>query len=263
MKYFDAHCHVQFDAYDADRDAVLASMEEAGIGGLLVGTDRTTSKAAVDLADGETLFATIGLHPNDKPQEGYDDEVFRALARAPHVVAIGECGLDYFRPENPEAEKERQKKSFAAQIALAAELDKPLMLHVRPSKGTMDAYEDALTMLSEAKAIHGERVRGNSHFHTGNVEVSKRLVELGFTASFTAVVIFARDYDETVRSLPLTHILSETDAPYVAPPPNRGKRNDPLAIPAIVAAIAKTRGEDEEMVREALLENARRVFSLP
>lgn len=263
MKYFDAHCHIQFQDYDADREAVLTHMKESEIGGLLVGTDRTTSKAATLLADGKALFATVGLHPNDKPKEGYDEAVFRMLAKEPHVVAIGECGLDYFRPDNPEAEKTRQKQSFAAQIALAVEVDKPLMLHVRPSKGTMDAYEDALVMLEEAKAIHGARVRGNSHFHTGTIEVSKRLIELGFTMSFTAVLTFARDYDEMVRALPLSHILSETDAPYVAPAPNRGKRNDPLAIPAVVAAIAKVRGEEEEVVCQALFENAKRVFALP
>lgn len=262
MRYFDAHCHIQFDAYDEDRDAVLASMQEAGVGGLVVGTDRTSSRQAVGLADGKTLFASIGLHPNDKPQEGYDDAYYETLAQDPKVVAIGECGLDYYRPENPDAEKARQKDVFARHIALAAKLDKPLMIHARPSKGSMDAYHDAYEMLKEAREKHGERVRGNMHFYVGDIETTKRYLDLGFTFSYTAVLTFARDYDEVVRFIPLSHLLSETDAPYVAPAPNRGKRNDPLAVRSVVSAIASIRGEDEGVVQETILQNARRVFAL-
>ncbi|HRH24526.1 MAG TPA: TatD family hydrolase, partial [Candidatus Paceibacterota bacterium] len=135
MKYFDAHCHIQFEAYDADRAEVVRAMQDAEVGGIIVGTDSTTSKRAVQLADGKTMFASIGLHPNDKPQEGYDDAYYEELARDPKVVAIGECGLDYFRPENPEAEKSRQKDVFARHIQLAIQTGKPLMIHARPSKG--------------------------------------------------------------------------------------------------------------------------------
>jgi TatD DNase family protein len=262
MNYFDAHCHVQFDAYDADRDAVLTSMRDAGIGGLIVGTDRTTSAKAIETADGETFFATVGLHPNDKPQEGYDDAVYRTLAADPKVVAIGECGLDYYRPLDPENEKTRQKDAFAKQIELAAEIDMPLMIHARPSKGTMDAYRDAIEMIKEAKARHGERVRGNMHFFVGDTEVARELLSLGFTFSFTAVLTFTPDYDEVVRFLPLEAILSETDAPYVAPAPNRGKRNDPLAVREVVKALARIRGVEEEEVRAATIENAKRLFRL-
>lgn len=263
MKYFDAHCHIQFAQYDEDRDAVVASMREAEVGGLVVGTDSTHSKGAVDLADGKTLFASIGLHPNDKPNEGYDDAYYEELARDPNVVAIGECGLDYFRPEDPESEKARQKDVFARHIALAVAVDKPLMIHARPSKGTMDAYLDAAEMLKAAQKAHGTKVRGNMHFYVGDVETTKILLELGFTFSFTAVLTFTKDYDEVVKFLPLTHILSETDAPYVAPAPNRGKRNDPLAVREVVKAVARIRGEDEEVVREAVLGNAIRQFRLP
>lgn len=263
MKYFDAHCHIQFDAYDADRDALLSSMREAEVGGLIVGTDSEHSKKAVLLSDGKTFFASVGLHPNDKPHEGYNDTVYRELARDAKVVAIGECGLDYFRPENPELEKTRQKDAFAKQIILAAEMDKPLMIHARPSKGTMDAYNDAYEMLKDAKRKHGERIRGNMHFYVGDLETTKKYLELGFTFSFTAVLTFTRDYDEVVRFIPLENILSETDAPYVAPAPNRGKRNDPLAVREVVSAIAEIRREEEGMVRETIVKNARRVFKLP
>lgn len=256
MKYFDAHCHVQFEQYADDRDAVLARMREEEVGGLIVGTDGEHSRQAVALADGVTLFAAVGLHPNDKPGEGYDDALYRTLAKDPKVVAIGECGLDYFRPEDPESEKARQKDVFEKHIQLAEETGKPLMIHARPSKGSMDAYEDALSMLS------GRKVTGNFHFFVGDVATARKIVELGFTCSFTAVLTFTHDYDEVVRTLPLTHILSETDAPYVAPAPSRGKRNEPLAVREVVRAIARIRGEGEEAVREAMLANAARQFGL-
>lgn len=285
MKYFDSHCHIQFDAYDADRAEVLAAMREAQVGGIIVGTDSTTSRLAVELADGKTLFASIGLHPNDKPQEGYDDAYYAELAENPAVVAIGECGLDYyraqqdiqaspdagmatqakgassayFRPENPEVEKARQKDVFARHIALAAEVGKPLMIHARPSKGTMDAYEDAYAMLAEAKEKHPV-LSMNMHFYVGDVAMTEKLLSLGATFSYTAVLTFTKDYDEVVRSIPLTNLLAETDAPYVAPAPNRGKRNTPLAVRDVVSAIARIRGEEEETVRQELLSNAKRVF---
>lgn len=257
MKYFDAHCHVQFPQYDDDREAVLARMLDAGVGGLVVGTDRESSRKAVELADGKTLFASVGLHPNDKPGEGYDDAYYERLAADPKVVAIGECGLDYFRPDDPEAEKARQKDVFARHIALAQKLGKPLIIHARPSKGTMDAYEDALDMLEAAGGVSGD-----FHFFVGDERTAQRIVGLGFTVSYTAVLTFAADYDEAVRSVPLASLLSETDAPYVAPAGNRGKRNDPLAVRDVVSALARIRGEEEETVRAALLKNAERLFGV-
>lgn len=263
MKYFDAHCHIQFPPYDTDREALLASMKEEGVSGLIVGVDKDSSEKAIALADGKTLFASVGLHPNDTPSEVFDEEVYEGLARDPKVVAIGECGLDYFRPDEPDKEKERQKEIFKKHIALSAKLGKPLMIHARPSKGTMDAYEDVITLLEEAKREYGDCVKGNMHFFVGNVEVAEKLRALSMTFSFTAVLTFTKDYDEVVRTLPLSALLSETDAPYVAPAPNRGKRNDPLAVIQVVKAIARIRGEDEEIVRETLALNATRAFALP
>lgn len=262
MKYFDAHCHIQFDAYDEDRGAVLEAMRAAEVGGLIVGTDSDLSQKAVALADGETLFASIGLHPNDKPGEGYDDAFYTELAKDAKVVAIGECGLDFFRPEDPEREKARQKDVFARHIELAASVGKPLMIHARPSKGSMDAYDDAYQMLAEAKKKYPDLAM-NMHFYVGDVPMTEKLLTLGATFSYTAVLTFTKDYDDVVRFIPLANLLTETDAPYVAPAPNRGKRNTPLAVRDVVFAMARIRGEDEEMVRTAVLANATRVFSLP
>ncbi|MDD2657102.1 MAG: TatD family hydrolase [Candidatus Pacebacteria bacterium] len=263
IKYIDAHCHVQFDDYDADSVALIERMKEEGVAGIVVGVDRESSEKAVALAEKhEHLFASVGLHPNHT-SELFDIEVFRALATHSKVVAIGECGLDYFRPVEVDNEvKEKQKEVLQKHIELAAELDKPLILHPRPSKGTMDAYTDLIDILTEAKALY-PNLRGDAHFFVGGIAEADALRELGFTVSFTAVITFARDYDAVIRAVPLASILSETDAPYVAPASRRGKRNDPLAVIEVVAKIAEIRGEDSEMVRTALLANACRLFSLP
>lgn len=261
MRYFDAHCHIQFPHYDEDRNAVVASMREAGIGGLVVGVDEGSSQRAVDLVQGsEILWATVGLHPNSA-QDFRSIEPYRELAKNSRVVAIGECGLDNYRPEDPEAAKKRQKDVFEAHIALAQETGKPLMIHSRPAKGTMDAYGDMLDMLRAAKREDAS-LRGNIHFFVGGIKEAKSFLELDFTLSFTAVLTFARDYDDVVKYVPPRSLITETDAPYVTPPPNRGKRNDPLAVRQVVEAIGEIRGEDPETIRVQILENARELFTI-
>lgn len=258
MKYFDAHMHVQFPQYDEDRAEVLDRMKQEEVGGMLVGTNRASSEAGLALSDGKTLFASVGLHPNHATNEVFDEGVMSALAEDPRVVAIGECGLDFFRPEDVEASKEKQKEVFRAHIRIAKETGKPLMVHARPSKGTDDAYEEALTMLSEFPGV-----RANFHFFVGSPSMGTRIAELGHTCSFTAVLTFTNDYDELIRTLPLESILTETDAPYASPVGSRGKRNEPVSVIEVVKAIARIRGEDEGVVREVLLANAKRVFVLP
>lgn len=262
MRYFDAHCHVQFDPYDTDREELIDRMKKEEVGALVVGVDYESSKRAIALAQShEHLYASIGLHPNDTGIERFDREEFERRAGDGKVVAIGECGLDYFRPNDPDAAKQKQREVFQEHIDLAVRTGKPLMIHARPSKGTMDAYEDALTMLESTKREHPE-LRGDFHFFVGDVATAKRILEIDFTMSFTAVLTFARDYDEVVRYVPLTHILSETDAPYVAPASRRGQRNDPMSVQEVVRAIAEIRSEDEERIRVAVLDNARRLFRI-
>lgn len=261
MKYFDAHCHIQFDAYDADREVLIASMTEQEVGGLVVGVDYASSQKAIALAkQHDSLFASVGLHPNDTHLEPFSMDAFRSLASHPKVLAIGECGLDNFRPVDPAAAKAKQREVFEQHVQLAIETDKPLMIHSRPAKGTQDAYEDLIEILGSYKREHGERLRGDIHFFVGGVEEARKLIELDFTLSYTAVLTFARDYDDVVRFAPLSHLLSETDSPYVAPPPNRGSRNDPRAVRAVVQAMADIRNEELETVRMQVLANAGRVF---
>lgn len=263
LKYFDAHCHIQFPMYDEDREELAARMEAESFGGMVVGVDKESSEQAIALAESHPhLWAAAGLHPNYTESHEFDVAAFRMLAAHPKVVAIGECGLDNFRPENPDATRARQREVFEQHVQLAIELDKPLMIHARPTKGTQDAYEDLIGILKSYKQEHGERLRGDIHFFVGGVEEARALIDLDFTLSFTAVLTFTHDYDEVVRFAPHTHLLSETDAPYVAPVSRRGQRNDPFSVQDVVAAMARIRGVGEEEMREVVLSNARRVFAL-
>lgn len=259
-RFVDVHSHLHDSAFDADRGDVLARTRAAGVATITIGTDFAESEKAAALAEKEPdVWAAVGIHPVDNKEEEWDEERFRALADHPRVVAVGECGLDYFRLEdarregriaNMDAEIDRQRKLFERHISVAKELEKPLMLHGRPSKGSMDAYEDMLHMLRAGD------VRGNAHFFVGDISIAKGFLDLGFTFSLGGVLTFTREYDEVVRYLPLDRILAETDAPYVAPVPYRGKRNEPTFVTEVYAAIARIRGEDPEFVRERLTENA-------
>jgi TatD DNase family protein len=140
--------------------------------------------------------------------------------------------------------------------------DKPLMIHCRPSKGAVDAYEEMADFLAPRVRSYGEKLRGNMHFFVGNPAVARRFYEMGFTTSFTGVLTFTHDYDEVVRLAPLDMIMTETDAPFAAPQPFRGRRNEPAYVTYVVEAIARIRGADPEAVREAVLANAKRVFGV-
>lgn len=255
-KYFDIHSHLNFHQYDADREEVIKRLEETDTATIVVGTDYESSKWAVDLADkNDRIYACIGIHPVDQTKDS-DISLFSDLVKNPNVVAIGECGLDFFH-QDKEKDFERQKKLFIEQIEFALEHDKPIMIHSR------DAYEDLLEILEPIKQIHAEKLRGDVHFFAGSVEVAKRFINIGFTLSFTGVITFTRDYDEVIKSIPLEWIMSETDAPYVAPAPYRGKRNEPSYVQEVVKKIAEIRGEDLETVQKTLISNVYRMFRIP
>ncbi len=265
FSHFDIHSHLNDSRYVSDLEEVIDRMAKARVGTIVVGTDHAMSDRAIRIAEAnpERTWATIGLHPTDNSEEAFDTIAYERMAEHPRVVAIGECGLDYYWPahegwKNGESvEKARQRELFERQIALARSSGKPLMIHGRPTKGTMDAYEDILDVLE-----HSGDTRGNVHFFVGDVGIARRFLDLGFTMSFTAVVTFARDYDEVIRFLPLDRIMSETDAPYVAPKAYRGSRNEPSWVSETVAGIAEVRGEDPARVASAMVENAIRGFRL-
>jgi TatD DNase family protein len=257
--YFDIHSHLNDPRFDADVGEVLSRMKEAGVWSLVVGTEKNLSSRAVELARAnEEIFACVGLHPTDDKEEKFDDAFYRTLASDLKTVAIGECGLDYFRTAEEDRKKEevRQKNIFESQVELAVSLNKPLMIHCR------NAHTDMLDILASKKREHGGKLRGNIHFFSEGPETAKKYFDLDFTISFTGVITFTHDYDETVRYAPLDLMLSETDCPYVAPVPYRGKRNEPLYVIEVVKKIAEIRGEDFEIVREQLIKNTFRVFGI-
>ena len=263
-RYVDAHCHVQFDPYDADREVLIERMREEGVVGIVVGTDLASSQNALALAEKhDHLFASAGLHPN-YTEEVFSPESYASLLQNTRMVAVGECGLDYFRPSEVNDEvKKKQQDLFEEHVELAVSVNKPLIIHSRPSKGTMDAYTDLISILKSKKKEYGDRLKGDVHFFVGGVEEAREIYALDFTTSFTAVITFTHEYDEVIRFAPLASILSETDAPYVAPASRRGTRNDPLAVIEVVEIIAKIRNGEREDIRAALVQNASRLFALP
>jgi len=261
IKYFDSHSHLNFSQYDEDREDIINKMHKEGIATICVGTDLKTSQESVELATKyDHVWATVGLHPTD--DEEFDEDVYKNMI-TDRVVGIGECGLDYFREKNrTEEDKERQSKIFLQQVKFAVEVDLPLMIHCRPSNGSMDAYEDALSVLEEYYKEQGTRLRGNAHFFVGNIDIAERFLNLGFTIAFPGVITFTDDYDDVVRYVPLDRILSETDAPFAAPAPYRGERNSPLYVNEVVSAIGRIKGEGDDVVKEYTINNAKRLFSL-
>ncbi len=257
MKYIDIHSHLNDAQFDADAALVMKQMRERDIVTITVGTDRVMSEKAIARAEDLGQWATIGIHPNDDKTQRYEHEVYTKLARHPRTVGIGECGLDYYRQkEVSDEERARQYGLFEAQIRLAADVDKSLMIHSR------SAHDETIVLIKKHQAEFGSKVRGNIHFFTAGYDIAKQYFDLGFTVSFPGVITFSAEYDETIRNSPLDMIMAETDSPYAAPVPYRGKRNTPLYVDEIYRKIAELRGADHEEVRLTLNQNALRVFSI-
>ena len=217
---------------------------------MVVGTSYESSKKAVELAEKyDELYATVGIHPVDDPSQKFDWKNFEALITSKKVVAIGECGMDFFHADRTK-DYQRQKELFQNQIDFALKYNKPLMIHAR------EAYEEILQILEPVKKQYGEKLKGNVHFFAGDIVVARKFFDLGFTISFTGVITFTHDYDEVIKLAPLNMIMSETDSPYLTPVPNRGKRNEPAYVRKVVERIAEIRKEDEDVVRAALVNNA-------
>ncbi len=271
FKYFDAHCHLHDREFDMDREAILARMKEKEIGAIVVGTKKRSSKEAVEFAEAhENIFATVGVHPTDS-KEKWDEAYFENLASKEKVVAIGECGLDYFRMKNQEVsskevgeEKERQKELFKKHLELSVKIGKPLMIHCRSSIKTEDAHNDLLEILLPAKEKYGEKLRGNMHFFTGSAELGQKFIDIEFSLSFPGVITFSRELREEMVKLPLQNILCETDSPYASPVPYRGQRNEPTFVVEVAEKIASLRAEagleEKRVVLEVLVRNAQRIF---
>lgn len=266
-KYIDVHAHVNFPDYDNDRDEVISRAQENGVAMINVGTSLETSIKIVELAEkyDEGIYAIVGMHPTEVgPDNRFEDDIveFEKLIQSPKVVGVGECGIDVFKLEQyrPELDKNAvlrmQAEDFRKQIDLALKYDKPIMIHARESYGYI------LEIIDEYLNSSNVRLRGNAHFFAGSIEEAQAFLDRGFTISFTGVITFAKQYEELVKFVPLDSILSETDCPFVTPVPFRGQRNEPFYVKEVVSYIAKVKCLDVEIVRKALLENAKKLFAL-
>ncbi len=296
MKFFDVHTHVQFAAFKDDWQEVIKRALGAGVSLINIGTQKDTSARAVEFAKEfpSGVYATVGLHPihteksyhdpqelgapplstisnsrelenNNKKvrgftsrEEEFDYDYYKKLALEPKVVAIGECGLDYYRlgqGANREAQIAKQKTAFLKQIELSLEVEKPLMIHCR------EAFSDLISMLNDSRQAFSD-LPGVVHFFTGTINDAKKLLDLGFSFTFGGAITFARNYDEIIKLTPLNRILSETDAPYLAPAPHRGQRNEPAYVIEVVKKLAEIKSLSEEKMAEQILENSQRIFGI-
>lgn len=275
-KLIDVHTHVQFAAYDSDIAEVIDRSLKSGIWLVNVGTQQDTSSKAVEVANlyKEGVYATIGLHPihteksyHDSKELGegvaakdftsrgelFDYDFYKKLGGDPKVLAVGECGLDYYRLE--EATRDKQLEVFEAQINLSFELRKPLMIHCR------NAFRDLIDCIVKNKNKLNDSP-GIIHFFSGTPEDAAELMDLGFYFSFGGVTTFTRDYDASIKKIGLDKIVLETDAPYVTPTPFRGKRNEPSYLVHTAGAIAKILELSSETVAEKTTANAKKILKI-
>ena len=245
----DAHCHLGDEAFDPDRGGVLERACEARVAHVVViGTDVADSARVAALARTRSgLSATAGVHPHEARAWSPDVAArLRDLLALPEVVAVGETGLDYHYDHSP---RDVQRRAFAAQLALAAELGKPVVVHAR------DADEDV------AAALAGARAPVVLHSFSSGPKVFEAGMAIGAYFSFSGMITF-KNWDPAVplTAYPPNRLLVETDAPYLAPVPHRGKRNEPAFVRDVAAALARLRGESPDALGERTTENARRVF---
>lgn len=248
MGLFDSHCHLHFSQYDDDRDAVVSRTVEAGMRCCLVGVSLEDSERAIALAKTQAQFvASVGVHPTDT-DEPFDEGRFRELLRDPKAAAVGEIGLDYFR--NPV--KEVQRELFLRQLAIAKELDKPVIIHCR------DAYDDLLAIMEN----EGRGVRFVMHTFASDIATAEKVLALGGLLGFSGIVTFDKtgEQEKVVAAVPLEKTLIETDAPYLTPVPHRGKRNEPLYVEEVAKKVALIKNLPLETITAQTIKNASTFF---
>ncbi len=249
----DAHCHLGDDAFAGDLDAVIERAREAGVEAMVTaGADVASSRAALAIAEKYgPVYAAVGIHPENAA--ALDDgalATLTALARHPKVVAIGEIGLDFHYADG--APRAVQERTLAAQLDLAQELDLPVVLHDR------DAHAELMAILKKRNG----RPRGMLHCFSGDAVMAREAVDLGFYISFAGNVTFpnAGRLREIARAVPLEHLLVETDAPYLAPQPRRGRRNEPALVAFTAAQLAQVLNLDLSVMQQTIRQNSRALF---
>lgn len=252
----DTHCHLDFDWFDEDRDAVVERALAAGVSQIVVpGLDLENCQAILALTEKyDGVFAAVGVHPNSSAgwQDGWVD-VLRDLAQQPKVVAIGEIGLDYYWDKSPQAV---QHRALALQLELAAELNLPVIIHNR------DASADVIRLLSESPLV-GRDNPGVLHSFAADRATAVAALNLGYYLGFTGPVTFkkADDLREIAQKVPDDRILVETDAPFLTPQPYRGKRNEPAYVAYVAEKLAEVRGVSTAVFASQTTDNARRLFN--
>ena len=250
---FDTHAHLNDPAFDEDREALMAGLAQKGIGLVMnAGCSLQSSKDIIKMAERYPwLYASVGSHPDSADEVNEEViEQYRQLCCHEKVKAIGEIGLDYYYEDIP---REIQKNAFRMQMALANELDMPVIIHER------EAHDDGMRIVKEFP-----KVKGVFHCYSGSAEMARQLVNMGWYIGFTGVLTFknARKAVETAASIPLDRIVLETDCPFMAPEPYRGKRNDPGYLPKMAEKLAEIRGISLEEAIAATTENAKRLYRI-
>lgn len=248
----DSHCHLNFPEFRNNMSALRAAMQSEGVGhALCISVTLPDFPEVLAVAEAhDNFFASVGVHPDYEDEPEYTDEHLLALAAHPKVVAIGETGLDYFRLQG---DLEWQRERFRRHIRVAKQANKPLVIHTR------NAAEDTLRIMREE---HAEQVGGVMHCFTESLEVAQAAIELGFYISFSGILTFknALPIKEVAKAVPLDRILVETDSPYLAPVPYRGKTNQPAYVRYVAEELANLRGISYQEVEEATTANFFRLF---
>ena len=254
MKLVDSHCHLVYDGLAERQDEVLDAARERGVSAFLnISTRQREWSDVIGVAERNAdVWASVGVHPHEA--DAHPDLGAAALVEAaahPRVIAIGECGLDYYYDKS---DRQAQRERFGAHIEAARQSGLPLVVHTR------DAEDDTAEMLTRAVGEGG--VRGVLHCFTGSAELARKALDLGFFISLSGIVTFknARDLQETAKQVPLDQLLVETDAPFLAPVPNRGKTCEPAFVADTAAFVAELRGEAPEALADATTANFYRLF---
>ena len=252
---FETHAHYDDAKFDTDREMLLAELPQRGISPVInVGSSIATTKTTLSLAqEYPFLYAAVGVHPSDVDDLNEDTYAWlRQQTTLQKTVAVGEIGLDYYWPE---PDHETQKKWFLRQLELAREIKKPVIIHSR------DAAKDTVDLMTEA---HAEEIGGVIHCYSYTKETAKIFLDMGFYFGIGGVLTFknAKKLKEAVEYIPMDRIVLETDCPYLAPEPNRGKRNSSLNIPYVIAAMAQIKEITEEEVRKAAWDNSLKLYRM-
>ena len=262
--FVDSHAHLEMEQFDADRSAMLQRAQDAGIETILAigsGTGPGSLDCAIQLADRhEFIYATIGIHPHEaKLASDADFEELAQLAKRPKVIAWGEIGLDYFYDHSP---RDVQQQVFLKQLRLAQAAQLPIVIHCRPSDHSEDAWQDCLKLLHEHWAPSG--LGGILHCFTGTWSHAQQALDMGFMISFAGNLTFpkAQQIREAAKQAPLDRMLIETDSPFLAPVPHRGKRNEPAFVKEVARQVGELRGLSSEDVGLQTANNFYRFFSL-